>query len=176
MFARSLLLSVLLTAWINLPLQLLDARETSDFDLKALTLEELINVEVSLASRKKEKLFETAAAAFVLSRDDIRRSGVTSIPEALRLVPGMQVGHIDANKWAVSARGFNDRFAPKLLVLIDGRNIYSPLFSGVFWEGQCVCCTGGQGVHREVESGGYAEHHRVVVDGGHPTDESVGQR
>lgn len=138
MFARSLLLSVLLTAWINLPLQLLDARETSDFDLTALTLEELINVEVSLASRKKEKLFETAAAAFVLSRDDIRRSGATSIPEALRLVPGMQVGHIDANKWAVSARGFNDRFAQKLLVLIDGRNIYSPLFSGVFWEGQDV--------------------------------------
>ena len=109
-------------------------KNSSAIDLTALSLEELINVEVTLASRKEGNLFETAAAVFVLTGDDLRRAGVTSIPEALRLVPGMQVGHIDASKWAVSARGFNDRFAQKLLVLIDGRNVYSPLFSGVFWE------------------------------------------
>lgn len=104
------------------------------FDLAALSLEELMGIEVTLPSRGGGTLFETAAAVYVLTGDDLRRSGVTSIPEALRLVPGMQVGHIGASKWAISARGFNDRFAQKLLVLIDGRNIYSPLFGGVFWE------------------------------------------
>jgi iron complex outermembrane recepter protein len=103
-------------------------------DLAALSLEELMGIEVTLPSRGGGTLFETAAAVYVLTGDDLRRSGVTSIPEALRLVPGMQVGHIGASKWAISARGFNDRFAQKLLVLIDGRNIYSPLFGGVFWE------------------------------------------
>ena len=107
-------------------------------DLTTLSLEEFISVEVTLASRKKEKLFETAAAVFVLTREDIRRSGATSIPEALRLVPGMVVGRVDANKWAVSARGFNGHFAQKLLVQIDGRSVYTPLFSGVFWEVQDV--------------------------------------
>ncbi len=106
----------------------------SEFDLTALSLEELMGIEVTLPSRGGGTLFETAAAVYVLTGDDLRRSGVTSIPEALRLVPGMQVGHIGASKWAISARGFNDRFAQKLLVLIDGRNIYSPLFGGVFWE------------------------------------------
>ena len=105
-------------------------------ELTALSLEELMNVEVTLASRKEEKLFETAAAVWVITQEDLRRSGVTSIAEALRLVPGMQVGRIDANKWAVSARGFADRFAQKLLVLIDGRSVYNPLFSGVYWEVQ----------------------------------------
>ena len=107
-------------------------------DLTELSLEELMNIEVTLASRKEEKLFETAAAIFVITQDDLRRSGVTSLPEALRLVPGMQVARMDANKWAVSARGFNDRFAQKLLVLIDGRTVYTPMFSGVFWEIQDV--------------------------------------
>ena len=107
-------------------------------DLTTLSLEELMGVEVTLAARKKEKLFETAAAVFVLTREDIRRSGVTSIPEALRLVPGMVVARVDANKWAISARGFNGRFAQKLLVQIDGRSVYTPLFSGVFWEVQDV--------------------------------------
>ncbi|MFH1571109.1 MAG: TonB-dependent receptor plug domain-containing protein, partial [Gemmatimonadota bacterium] len=74
----------------------------------------------------------------VLTGEDLRRAGVTSIPEALRLVPGVQVARIDANKWAVSARGFNGRFAQKLLVLVDGRSAYTPLFSGVYWESQDV--------------------------------------
>ena len=103
-------------------------------DLLGLSLEELMSIEVSLTSRKEERLFETPSAVFVLTREDLRRSGATSIPDALRLVLGMQVGHIDANKWAVSARGFADRFTNKMPVLIDGRTVYSPLFSGVFWE------------------------------------------
>ena len=103
-------------------------------DLTSLSLEELMNIEVTLASRKEEPLFDTAAAIFVLTRDDIHRSGATSIPEALRLVPGVQVARLGASRWAVSARGFNDRFAQKLLVLIDGRSVYSAQFSGVNWE------------------------------------------
>jgi len=104
--------------------------------LTELSLEELMNVEVVSASKTAEKISETSAAIFVITQDDIRRSGVTSIPEALRMVPGMEVARIDANKWAISARGFNDRFANKLLVLIDGRSVYSPFFSGVFWDAQ----------------------------------------
>jgi len=104
--------------------------------LATMDLEELMNVEVTLASRKEEKLFDTAAAVWVITLEDLRRSGVTSIPEALRLVPGMQVGRIDASKWGISARGFADRFAQKLLVLIDGRSVYNPIFSGVYWEVQ----------------------------------------
>src|SRR5205085_479632 len=76
------------------------------------------------------------AAISVITEEDIRRSGVTTIQEALRLVPGMEVARLDASEWAVSARGFNDVFANKLLVLQDGRSIYTPLFSGVFWDVQ----------------------------------------
>ncbi|MBN2029080.1 TonB-dependent receptor [bacterium] len=107
-------------------------------DLTELSLEELMNIKVTLASKKVESLSEIAAAMTVITQDDIRRSGATSLPEVLRMVPGIQVAHIDANKWAVSARGFNGKYANKLLVLIDGRSIYSPLFSGVFWEVQNV--------------------------------------
>lgn len=114
------------------------AGEGSRPNLTSLTLEELLEVEVSLVSRKAEPLFSAAAAVHVLTAADLRRSGVTSIPEALRLVPGMDVARIDASRWAVSARGFNGRFAQKLLVLIDGRSVYAPLFSGVYWEVQDV--------------------------------------
>lgn len=115
----------------------LPARLAADvFDLVELSLEELMNVEVSLVSRKAEPLFNTPAATFVLTGEDLRRSGATSIAEALRLVPGLTVARLDGNKWAISSRGFNGRFANKLLVQIDGRSIYTPLFSGVFWEAQ----------------------------------------
>jgi iron complex outermembrane receptor protein len=99
-----------------------------------LSLEELINVRVTSVSRKEEKLNDAAAAVFVLSNDDLRRSGATSVADALRLVPGLQVASIDAGAWAVSARGFNSQFANKLLVMVDGRTVYSPLFSGVYWD------------------------------------------
>jgi len=98
-----------------------------------MSLEDILAVEVSSASRKQELLSKTAAAAFVITNDDIRRSGAGSIPEALRMVPGVNVAQINANEWAITARGFNGRFANKLLVLIDGRSVYTPLFSGVFW-------------------------------------------
>jgi len=105
-------------------------------DLEAASLEDLMNIEVTSVSKKEEKLFQTAAAVYVITQDEIRRSGLTSLPELLRLVPGLQVARIDGSKWAVSARGFNGRLANKLLVLIDGRSVYSPETSGVYWEVQ----------------------------------------
>ncbi len=104
--------------------------------LKTLSLEELLRVEVTSVSKKSEELFDAPAAAYVITSEDLRRSGATSIPEALRMVPGLQVAHIDANKWAISSRGFNGWFANKLLVLIDGRSVYTPLYSGVYWDVQ----------------------------------------
>jgi iron complex outermembrane receptor protein len=103
-------------------------------DLADLSLEELMNIEVYSVAKKNQKLSDSAAAVYVLSQEDIRRSGVTSVPEALRLVPGVDVAQIDSNKWAISIRGFNERFANKLLVLIDGRSVYTPLFAGVYWD------------------------------------------
>lgn len=105
-------------------------------DLTDLSLEDLMNVEVTSVSKKVQSIVQAPAAVFVITQSDIRRSGVTSIPEALRMAPGLEVAKLDANKWAISARGFNNRFANKLLVLIDGRTVYSPLFSGVYWEQQ----------------------------------------
>jgi len=95
-----------------------------------------MNIEVTSASKHAEPLSQASAALYVLTQDDIRRSGVQSIPEALRMVPGLHVAQIDANNWAVSARGFNDRFSNKLLVLMDGRTLYTPIFSGVYWNVQ----------------------------------------
>ncbi|MCK5830543.1 MAG: TonB-dependent receptor [Methylococcales bacterium] len=103
-------------------------------DLLELSVEDLLNVEVISVAKKAKSLNDSPAAIFVISHDDIKRIGATSIPEALRLAPGIDVARIDANKWAVSARGFNGRFANKLLVLIDGRNTYTHAFSGVYWE------------------------------------------
>ncbi len=103
-------------------------------ELMSLSLEDLMNVEFYSASKKLENLSGAAAAVFVITQDDIRRTGVTSIPEALRMVPGLQVARADLHQWAISARGFNSVVADKLLVLIDGRTVYSPLFSGVFWD------------------------------------------
>jgi len=101
-----------------------------------ISLEDLLNANVTTASRKEQRLKDVAAAIFVISREDIERSGATSIPEVLRMAPGIQVAKLSNNRWAVSARGFNGRFANKLLVLMDGRSIYSPLFSGVMWEAE----------------------------------------
>ena len=106
------------------------------YDLTELSLEELMSVEVTSVSKKKQKLLQSAAAIFVITQEDIRRSGVTSIPEALRMVPGLQVARNSKNQWNISARGFNERFTNKLLVLIDGRTVYNPLFAGVTWETQ----------------------------------------
>jgi iron complex outermembrane receptor protein len=107
-------------------------------DIVDLDLEELMNIKVTSVSKKTQTLSEVASAIYVVSQEDIKRTGVTNIPDALRMVPGLDVGRIDANKWAVSSRGFNGRFANKLLVLIDGRSIYTQTFSGVYWENQDV--------------------------------------
>lgn len=112
------------------------AQPTSTASLADLSLEELANLEITSVSRRAERLAEAAASVFVITGDDIRRSGVTSLPEALRLAPNLQVARVDARQYAISARGFNNTIANKLLVLIDGRTIYTPLFSGVFWDAQ----------------------------------------
>jgi iron complex outermembrane receptor protein len=103
-------------------------------DISAMSLEQLTKIEVSSVSRKEQELFKAPAAVFVITREDIRSSGANSLPELFRIVPGMQVAQVYANEWAVSARGFNSRFADKMLVLIDGRSIYSEIYSGVFWD------------------------------------------
>jgi iron complex outermembrane recepter protein len=104
--------------------------------LTELSIEDLANVEVTSASRRLRKLSESANAVFVITREDIRRSGATTLPDVLRMAPGVHVAHIDGNRWAVGVRGYNDRFSNKLLVLVDGRSVYTPIFSGVFWETQ----------------------------------------
>jgi len=105
-------------------------------NITALSLEELLAVEITSVSKKAEKASDAAAAVFVVNQEDIKRSGATTIPEVLRMVPGLQVARIDANKWAVSSRGFNGFSSNKLLVLMDGRTMYNPLFSGVLWDTQ----------------------------------------
>ena len=105
-------------------------------DMTGMSIEDLMTLDVTSVSKKVQKLSDSAAAVFVITNEDLKRSGVTNIPDALRMVPGVNVARIDANKWAVSARGFNSRFSDKLLVLIDGRSVYTPSFSGVFWEVQ----------------------------------------
>jgi len=101
-----------------------------------MSLKDLVNIEVTSVSKRAEKASEAAAALFVITSEDIRRSGATSIPEALRMVPGVQVARSTSTGWAVSARGFNDQFSNKLLVLVDGRSVYNPQFSGVWWDAQ----------------------------------------
>lgn len=103
-----------------------------------LNIEELMAAKVTSVSKKTQALSDAAAAVFVINNEDIKRSGATSIPDALRMAPGLDVARIDSNKWAVSSRGFNARLANKLLVLIDGRSIYTQTFSGVYWENQDV--------------------------------------
>jgi iron complex outermembrane receptor protein len=107
-------------------------------DVTAISLEDLMNLKVTSVSKREQKLGAAAAAIFVITQEDIRRSNARNIPEALRLAPGLEVARIDENKWAIASRGFNGRFTNKLLVLIDGRSVYTPLFSGVYWNVQDV--------------------------------------
>src|SRR5690242_20759596 len=107
-------------------------------DISRMSIEDLMNLEVTSVSKHTQRVSDSAAAVFVITQEDIRRSGAASIPEALRMVPGLQVARIDENKWAIGSRGFNGRFDNKLLVLIDGRSVYTPLFSGVYWNVQDV--------------------------------------
>ncbi|MGD9212560.1 MAG: Plug domain-containing protein, partial [Desulfobacteraceae bacterium] len=108
--------------------------EKSKLDFTKFSLEELKNVKIVSVSRKPEKVSEVPAAVYVITQEDIRRSGATSIPEVLRLAPGVHVARITATDWAINIRGMNNEFAKNLLVLIDGRSVYTHLFSGVFWD------------------------------------------
>ena len=110
-----------------------DNNEPSIAELKQMTLEEVMTLEVTTVSRMPEALQDTPAAIAVITQEDIRRSGMNRIPELMPLAPGVNVGRIDARTWAISVRGFNDQYANKLLVLQDGRSLYTPAFAGVLW-------------------------------------------
>jgi len=124
----------LLLAACLFPIVLSAGQVPSPADLNRMDLEDLMTVKVTSVSKKEQSLSRTAAAVFLINQEDIRRSGATNIPDLLRMVPGVDVQQVDANAWAISVRGFNSRFSNKLLVLIDGRTVYTPVFSGVFWE------------------------------------------
>src|SRR6185503_16002480 len=101
--------------------------------LKLLSLEALGNIEVTTLTKEPEEIRRVPAAVYVITQDDIRRSGASSFPEILRLAPGVNVSRIDSDHWSVGIRGFGDQFSKSVLVLIDGRSIYTPLFAGVMW-------------------------------------------
>jgi len=104
--------------------------------LKQLSLEDLFDLEVTSVSKKPEPVSKSAAAVHVVTADDLARTGTISIPEALRYIPGVEVARVDSRSYAITARGFNGTVANKLLVLMDGRSVYTPLYSGVFWDVQ----------------------------------------
>lgn len=133
-FTRALLASVL--ASMALPSSSLAQGRVPD--LTQLSIEDLMKIEITAAGRKEQRATDVAAAVFVITQDDIRRSGMTTIPDLLRMAPGVNVAQINSNKWAISIRGFNGMYANKLLVLIDGRSVYNRLFSGVLWDAQDV--------------------------------------
>ena len=103
-------------------------------DLDELSVEKLMSTQISSVSKSQQQLSDAASAIFVISQNDIRRSGYSNLPDLLRMAPGVSVARISSSKWSVSARGFDGRLANKLLVLIDNRAVYTPTFSGVYWE------------------------------------------
>src|SRR5262249_48797439 len=124
--------------WLFLSLHPVSAQETQNGAqaLKNLTLEELSKIEITTTSKEAAAAFQTPAAIYVLTREDIARSGATNIPDLLRLVPGIDVAQISSDKWAIGIRGFQGYLSKAVLVLIDGRSVYTPLFAGVYWEMQ----------------------------------------
>jgi len=102
--------------------------------LSSMSIQDLLNIEVTSVSKTQEKISDTAAAVYVITQEEIRSSGATNVPDLLRMVPGMDVAQINSNTWAISARGFNKRYADELMVLLDGRSIYLPSFGGVYWD------------------------------------------
>jgi iron complex outermembrane receptor protein len=116
-----------------LTIQLAWPQQPQDFSERSL--EDLMNIEVTSVSKKSEKVSATAAAIYVITQEDIRQSGALNIPDLLRIAPGLNVAQINASAWAISARGLNEHFSSRLLVMIDGRSVYTPTFSGVYWDG-----------------------------------------
>ena len=131
--STGMIVLVLLAGLINECRAESQAEQKAGEPLKQLSLAQLGDVEVTTASKEPEEVWKTPAAVYVLTNEDIRRSGATSIPEALRLVPGVQVSRIDNDHWAVGIRGFADQFSKSMLVMVDGRSLYTPLFAGVYW-------------------------------------------
>lgn len=128
---------------LMLPLALVPCITTNSFattemddDLFGLDLTQLMNIRVESATKRPQTLADTAAAIYVISSDEIRRSAATTLPEVLHLAPGVEVARINGSTWAVTVRGYQSQFANKLLVLIDGRSVYTPLYSGVYWDSQ----------------------------------------
>lgn len=109
---------------------------TTPSALKNLSLEELSQIEVTSPSKEPTRVFQSPVAIYVITGEDIRRSGVTTLPDALRLAPGVEVAQIDASKWSVGIRGFGTRLSRSVLILIYGRTVYTPLFAGTYWEVQ----------------------------------------
>lgn len=103
-------------------------------DLGAVSIEELMTMRVTIASRRSQRAEDVPAAIYVITREAIRRSGLATLPEILRLAPGVQVAQVVSSQWAISIRGFNDLYSNKLLVLVDGRSVYTRTFSGVYWD------------------------------------------
>ena len=118
------------------PMAAARAQAAADGSLADLSLEELANLQITSVSRRTERLSDAAASVYVITAEAIRRSGASSLPEALRLAPNLQIAQIDANQYAITARGFNNAIGNKLLVLIDGRTVYTQFYSGVFWDQQ----------------------------------------
>ncbi len=110
------------------------AQQQQQRDLTEVSIEDLMNVNVTSVSKKGQKLSRVAAAIFVITQEDIRRSGATNIPDVLRIVPGLDVGEINGSTWAIGARGFSQQYSTKLLVLVDGRIVYTEEFGGVYWD------------------------------------------
>jgi iron complex outermembrane receptor protein len=136
--ALALLLSLILPVQATLADQASATAQGSSENLAQLSLEQLGDIEVTTASKQPQQVQKMAAAVFVITQEDIRRSGATCIPEALRMAPGVQVSRIDGDHWSVSIRGFAGQFSKSLLVLIDGRSVYTPLYAGVYWDVQNV--------------------------------------
>src|ERR1700675_2030894 len=134
----ALIVLITFAGLVNQSLSAQQADQANSEPLKQLSLAELGNVEVTTASKEPEKISKTPAAIFVLTQEDIRRSGATSIPEVLRLIPGVEVARINSNQWSVNIRGLGSGFSKSVLVLIDGRSVYTPLYAGVYWDVQNV--------------------------------------
>lgn len=139
---KSAALYAVVVALVAVPVAVMAQTNTQLTDdiasLKRLPFEELLNLEITTVSKRAERLVDAASAVQVITSEDIRRSGASSLPEALRLASSLQVAQVDSRQWAISARGFSSTTANKLQVMIDGRSIYTPLFSGVFWDVQNV--------------------------------------
>jgi iron complex outermembrane receptor protein len=129
-------IGVRLVLGIILPMMAIGAAVPSD--LTEASLDQLMNIQVTSVSKKEQKLSKASSSIYVITQEDIRHSGATNVPDLLRMVPGVEVARINANTWAISIRGFNLRYSTKVLVLVDGRTVYTPGFSGVYWDQQTM--------------------------------------